>query len=116
MRVDSIKTSINYTSMHIGASIKKRLADKRCSRFPQRLKEIKDVVKQNGFDKKENVDIILQYEGKNRFYAVISSKKQGVPMHPDYRCDISTESKSIEKFANWINEWNESYDPKWMDF
>ena len=77
------------------------------------IPKIKDVFAKNKFDKKRWTDVILTYDNdNNRFYGIISSKKEGVPYNPHYKHAISTDKKVISSFKKWLNEWNHSYSPK----
>src|SRR5574344_592190 len=54
------------------------------------LKTITNMIRKNNLHKAENVDIILSYNKEDKFYGVISSKEQGVPMGPAYKCPVSS--------------------------
>ena len=43
--------------------------------------QIKDIILKNKLDRKRNVDVILDYNNStDKFYGIISSKKQGIPL------------------------------------
>lgn len=116
MQINRIDSQTSFRSMFVGKTIEDRLARPNCSKnFVDRFEKIKDVVKINGFAEKENVDIILNTDKEGKFFATISSKKEGVPMHPHNKCYISQNQKTIDKFVYWLEAWNDNYDPEMLD-
>lgn len=78
--------------------------------------QIKDIILKNKLDRKRNVDVILDYNNStDKFYGIISSKKQGIPENPANTCEISTDKKDISVFKKWVNEWNKAYSKKELE-
>src|SRR5574344_103598 len=76
------------------------------------LKTITYMIRKNNLNKAKNVDIILNYNNEDKFYGIISSKKQGVPINPAYKCLVSSEKNMFNDFSNWLKDWNDAYSPK----
>jgi len=103
--------NISYGHLYRGVSIEKALEKKTSAKFQKELKVIEQSIKSNNLHKKENVDIILNYNKSDGFYGTISSKKQGVPMNPNNKQKVSNNEESINRFSEWVNEWDENYSP-----
>lgn len=74
---------------------------------------IKKIFKDNGFSKKKNVDVILNYSPEDKaFFGIIKSKKQGIPNNPHYKHKISSDSEIVKKFKEWIETWDYMYSSK----
>ena len=115
MQINKVDSKLGFGSMFIGASIEKKLAAPNSSkRLNKKLENIKQIVKLNGFDEKENVDFILNINDKGSFYATISPKREDIPMHPQVNCAISSDQRTIDRFVYWLNAWNDNYDPEWL--
>ncbi len=97
-----------YTSSTLKKTLKRNKDNKE---FVQECNSIRRSLRKNNLHKKENVDVILSHNEKDGFYGVISSKEQGTPYHPHSTCKINKEPSKIEKFKDWVNSWNEAYDP-----
>ena len=70
----------------------------------------------NKLDRKRNVDVILDYEKEtDKFYGVISSKKQGVPNIQGNSCYITENKRDISNFKKWVNAWNKAYSKKELE-
>lgn len=119
MKVEGYKESPNFTNLYNGHTIEKQLARKNCSqKFKNELKEIRSIMKANGFDKKENVDVYIEYNDNQYnkfFYGVISSKNQGTPDGFNNTKRISKESFVIAQFKDWLNGWNQAYDKNFLE-
>ena len=77
------------------------------------LAQLKEIFKENGFSRKKNVDVILDYDSfQRKFVGIIESKKQGTPNNPNYKKEVSVKAKDIKAFENWLNEWDYAYSPK----
>lgn len=64
---------------------------------------IKNAIVSNKLDRKRNVDVILDYEKEtDKFYGVISSKKQGVPNIQGNSCYITENKRDISNFKKWL--------------
>lgn len=74
---------------------------------------IKKIFKDNGFSKKENVNVILNYDAQDKcFFGIIQSKKQGIPNNPHYKHVISSKPEVVKEFKKWLDDWNYMYSPK----
>lgn len=112
MQVHTIDNT-NFKSLYRGANINGELKKGVPKEFKSTLFGIERFARKNNLHKKENVDIFLNYsKEENTFYGVISSKEQGVPMNPAYKCKVSAEKKSLADFLQWVNDWNEAYSPE----
>ena len=107
MQIGKISQQHSFGDLYINI----KPADKKSEPVRSQLKEIKNIFKQNNFDKKRWVDVILNYNKEDGFYGVISSKEFGTPMNPHYKHPISSDKKVISSFKKWLNEWNHSYSP-----
>ena len=79
------------------------------SEFKKELSVAKNIIRQNGLHRKRNVDLILNYNESDGFYTVISSKRHGVPINPNYRHPIRIENEFIQSLTNWVDGWNYAY-------
>ena len=109
MKVNTISNSTSFGRLKINidknslnsAPLKKELA------------KLKKVFIDNGFSRKKNVNVILDYDMNQRdFVGIVESKKQGIPMNPNYRHIISTSKRDIDSFGKWLNDWDYMYSPK----
>ena len=107
MEIQRISQKENFGRLYYSQSVVSKMKSKT---FIKSLQEIKDIFAQNGFDRKKYVDVMLNYDDRG-FYGVISSKKQGTPMNPDYLHNISGKKKDIDSFREWLNDWNYRYSP-----
>ena len=83
------------------------------SPIKKELNQLKKIFKENGFSRKKNVDVILDYDVEQRsFVGIVESKKQGIPNNPGYKQSVSTKKSSIEAFKNWLENWDYMYSPK----
>lgn len=77
---------------------------------------IKNAIVSNKLDRKRNIDVILDYEKEtDKFYGVISSKKQGVPNIQGNSCYITENKRDISNFKKWVNAWNKAYSKKELE-
>ena len=111
MLVNSID-STNFGKLYTGYTIKKNIIEKNYKNLIANKDKIARAIRKENLHKDENVDIILQYRRNEGFYGVISSKKQGTPMHPLYCKDVSTKPKEIENFKKWVEMWDNAYKAK----
>ena len=66
------------------------------------LDSIKSAIRAEGLDTLDYVDISINHsEEMGGFYGIISSKKQGVPKNPAYRCRVSAKHSDIDVFISW---------------
>ena len=84
--------------------------------FKKELTDFKSLIRANGWHKQKYVDIILGTEkdfksDKDVFFGVISSKNQGTPNCPDYKCYLGKDKRSVLLFDKWVKGWNENYSP-----
>ncbi len=107
MQISKISTQHSFGELYVNVKPNELEAEAIASQ----LAEIKDVFKQNKFDKKRWVDVILNYNKEEGFYGVISSKEQGTPINHNYKHPISTNKKVISSFRKWLNDWNQAYSP-----
>ena len=107
MQISKISTQHSFGELYVNVKPNELESEAIASQ----LAEIKDVFKQNKFDKKRWVDVILNYNKEEGFYGVISSKEQGTPINPNYKHPISTDKKVIFSFKKWLNDWNHAYSP-----
>ena len=105
------RTQLPFQSLYRGESIKYLLKRKPSREFKSELGSIERTIRKNNLHKKENVDIILNHDG-SKFYGVISSKEQGVPSNPAYRCSVAKDKNSMSFFTDWVNVWDEAYSPE----
>ena len=77
--------------------------------FKKELSTARSIIRENGLHKKKNVDLILNYNDSDGFYTVISSKKQGVPMNPNYRHPVRQTRELIQSLTNWVSSWDYAY-------
>ena len=109
MNISAINSNVNFKNLYNGYTLDNRLEKKTSKKFLNELNGTRQAIKENGLDRLENVDIILNVDNNDKFYGVISSKKEGVPNHPQAVCDISTKKKDINKFTKWAENWNYMY-------
>lgn len=107
MQIEKISQHPSFGDLFINV----KPEDLKSNAVRSQLGEIKNIFKENKFDKKRWVDVILNYNKEEGFYGVISSKEQGTPNNPHYRHSISTDKKVISSFKKWLNDWNHSYSP-----
>ena len=113
-------SNVSFGSLKIGYSInQRRLRKTGLKQFERELSDIKKIIKEHGWQKQRNVNIILQTErdwrGKDVFSCIIESKKQGTPYNPDSEFYIGKDKRSISRFDKWIKEWNENYSPEALE-
>ena len=104
-----------FASLYRGGSVKNILKNNPTKEFKSELGSIERGIRKNNLHKKENVDVILGYTKQDGFYGIISSKEQGVPMNPSSECKVSKDKKSMNAFSEWVNAWDEAYDPKELE-
>ena len=117
MRVNGISNSTSFGRLKI-------IIDKDLLIFAPIKKEfnqIRKIFKENGFSRKKNVDVLLDYDMNNRsFIGIIESKKQGIPNHPDYKHKISPNKRDVKYFGEWLKTWDYMYSHKglkeWENF
>ena len=109
MNISAINSNVNFKNLYDGYTLENRLEKKTSKKFLNELNGTRQAIKENGLDRLENVDIILNVDDEDKFYGVISSKKEGVPNHPQAVCEISTKEKDVNKFAKWAENWNDLY-------
>lgn len=123
MQVSSIsmgKKVQSFGKLEFGYSVLQSLSAKSVPvGFKKQLGEVVNIIKDNKFNKKRYVDIILESErghkdGEYSFYGVISSKKTGVPMHPFYRIKIDTTPDVVKQFKLWLETWDNMYSPEFL--
>ena len=86
MRTDSISAQ-SFGTLIYGETINANILSKKSSRaVNMELQAITKYIKDEKLDSLKNVDVILEHKRKGGFYGVISSKKQGIPVNPDYTC------------------------------
>ena len=76
--------------------------------------QIIEYISKNKLDKKRFIDIKLDINYKDNFYAVMFPKKHEVPNHPDTVHPIKTTKKGLLTFKKWVNNWNSDYSPKFL--
>ena len=111
MKITNISYQPSFQSLKIGGTITNRLVKKNCPEsFIQSVENTKKIILENKFNQKKYVDIILNCKENERdFYCVISSKKEGVPNNPSYRCKISENKDDILNFKKWLQAWDRAY-------
>ena len=111
MKLNSIQSnSITFGNLIIGESVTKKLRSKYHSNtFNYEYDKIEQILSMLDIDSKKNIDIILNYKPRDGFYGVVSSKTQGVPNNPAYKCPICPDYRSIGEFDKWVNMWNEAF-------
>ena len=116
MYISPIRPSVSFGHVEYADNIKKRLLSPHCSSaFKYDLDNVESVLCMLGADSKEYVDVIIHHSFDEGFYGVISSKKQGIPINPAYKCKISNKTEDISKFDTWLDAWNEAYSPKALE-
>ena len=108
MNIDKID-SLNFGKLYNGYLVKENIIKQNNNTLKKELNSISRLIRKENLHKTENVDIVLQYTKENGFYGVISSKKQGTPMHPYYKHNISKDKTIINKFAEWTKFWEKMY-------
>ena len=119
MRICGV-SSQTFGNLIYSNSIDNNILGKKSSRaVNMELQRITKIIKDEKLDCLENVDIILVHKKvkykkkhKNVFYGMISSKDEGVPMHPDYTCPVLDSKGSLKKFKEWALSWDEAYAPE----
>lgn len=84
------------------------------SKFLNDFVAIRNNIIANKLDNKRFVDVVLG-EKDNNFYAMIISKKQGIPNNPNAEIIIDATKKGLAKFKKWVNDWNHAYNPKTLE-
>ena len=106
--------NVSFGNVYIGYTLTEKLASSRVSKkLVKDITEIRYLLAKSKIDRLRYVDIILQ-KGEDGFYGVIHSKKYGVPINPDCRHFISTQSEKFAQFVKWVKDWNSAYSPKAM--
>ena len=113
MQISKIKANKqSFKSLYINQKLTNKLANPLTSKnFLSDFATIKDYIFTSKLDNKKFVDVILS-EKNDKFYALISSKEQGVPINPSNELVIDTTKKDLSKFKKWVNEWNHAYNPR----
>lgn len=109
---NKINSGFSFKSLYTGRFLQNELKENTSKQFIRHVNSIKRVIRKNNLHNKENVDIILQYQKEEGFYGVISSKNQGTPNNPAYRCSIDGTKSGIDKFRQWVEAWDEAYSPE----
>ena len=105
----------SFKSLYIGQELANKVLYSRTStKFLSDFSTIKDNILTNKLDRKKFVDILLD-TNQDKFYAIISSKEQGIPNNPNYKIIIETTRKGLSKFKKWVNDWNHAYNPKTLE-
>jgi len=105
-------SNLSFRNLYTSQTLKKTLKNnKKNVEFVKECNSIRNTIRKNNLHKKENVDVILSYNKEDGFYGLISSKEQGIPNHPQATCKINKEPSKIKKFTDWVDSWNEAYDP-----
>ena len=109
MKIGGISNQLSFGRLKI-------CVDKDLLKFPPIKKEflqLKKVFKDNGYSRKKNVNVILDYDSYQRkFVGIVESKKQGIPNNPDYKKIISSKKKDVKEFGEWLDTWDYNYSPK----
>ncbi len=105
----------SFKGLSTGYLLSREIRHNTSKQFAQEVKSIRQIIRKNNLHKKDNVDIILQYSKEDGFYGVISSKQQGTPNNPSYKCPIDSTKSQIDKFIQWAEAWDEAYSPKLLD-
>lgn len=108
MQVKSVSNNVSFGRLKI--NIDRNLL--KSSPIRQELQQIKKICTENGFSRKRNVNVLLEYEKDKGFVGVVESKKQGIPNNPDYKHPISTKKDDVSNFGQWLNQWDYMYSPK----
>lgn len=105
------QNQVSYGSLYRGSSIKSIMKSHPSKKFKSQLGYIERGIRKNNLHKKENVDVILNYDG-GEFYGVISSKEQGIPSNPAYRCFVKPDKESMGFLTEWVKAWDDAYSPE----
>ena len=104
-----------FNGLYIGQKLSSKILYKPTTeKFLSDFAIIKNNIIANKLDNKKFVDILLD-ENNDKFFAVISSKEQGIPMNPGNQLTIEATKKGFLKFKKWVNEWNHAYNPKTLE-
>lgn len=115
MRTDSISAQ-SFGTLIYGETINANILSKKSSRaVNMELQAITKYIKDEKLDSLKNVDVILEHKRKGGFYGVISSKKQGIPVNPDYTCHVNDLKASMFNFKNWAMGWEKAFSPEQTD-
>ena len=114
MKKNSVSSTVFGNLIYGNAIDKNILGRKSARKINLELQRITKNIKDEKLDSLNNVDIILEHKKSAGFYGIISSKKEGIPMHPDYACKISDSKISTNKFKEWALSWNDAYAPESM--
>ena len=104
----------NYSFGHLYQSkdLLEKVSSGQASRdFLQEYANIRNIISENGLDRKKNVDILLHHNEEWGFKAIISPKKEATPHHPKASLKLKTTEFGIAQFKNWVNSWNSAYSP-----
>lgn len=103
-------SNVSFNGFRLGYTLHKsvRLKDEA---FLQEIKNILKYAKANNLHKQKNLDIRLDHNLKDGFYAIVNSKGKGVPLISDIIFRIQNIKTSGEKLKRWVHQWNE-YFPK----
>ena len=110
MQVTSVSKQ-SFKNLSINPNLISKIFWEYPSRLGSDLEKIQKNIRKNRLDKKRFVDIILD-ESNDKIVATISSKKQGVPFHPNASHYIKPTPKGLKEFKRWVNTWNHEYNPK----
>ena len=112
MRINFVSSPAFGNLIYGNAIDKNILGKKSARRINAELQRITKNIKDEKLDSLNNVDIILEHKKNGGFYGIISSKEEGIPMHPDYTCKIRNSKLSTDKFKEWALSWEKAYDPE----
>ncbi len=111
MQINKISNSNNsFGRLYLSYGIREKIAHGDSKQFKKDVSSISRVIRQNDLHKRKHVDIILSYDVYG-FKAIISSKKEGVPMNPKAVKRIGNPQKEIKSITDWVDTWDYAYSP-----
>ena len=107
---------VSFGNLYQTTDLLQKVANRRTKKaFLQNYIKVRNLISENGLDRKKYVDIILSNNNDDTFVATISSKKQGTPYNPGAQFSINFNDDWAKKLQDWVKNWNGAYNPKTIE-
>ncbi len=104
----------SFGTLFYGSTLSHKLSKKLLTNNKNTYSQIMEYISKQKLDKKRFIDIKLDIDCKDNFYAVMFPKKYEVPNNPDTIHHIKITPKGLSAFKKWVNSWNCDYSPKYL--
>ena len=115
MQIAKVSSNESFRSLKLTYSLANKLKSSSAKQIRADVKSIKNLLKEYNLHSKKYVDIVIDKNDYNeKFYAIISSKKQGVPMNPHNSHLIPTKNDKagLKDLIEWVTSWDFLYSPE----